>query len=94
MRKAIRTHRTLNPSPKEIFLPPHLDFAVQYQLSRTRQPLYPVLHPNHHMRGPHASFFIFFTSPPSLSLSPTPASLPLLLRLSPGAPPPAGPSLP
>jgi hypothetical protein len=42
-------------------------FTVQYQLFRTRRPLYLILHTNYHMRAPHA----ILIPPSSLSPSPT-----------------------
>jgi hypothetical protein len=64
---------------KGVFLPRHQTFTVQYQFFHTRQPLYPKLHTNYQLLGPHVTHthtlfpLLFF----HLCLSSLSASLPL-----------------
>jgi hypothetical protein len=52
---------------KENILPDHRNFAVQYQFSRIRHPLYLVLHTNNQLWGPLVSV-LFTPAAPSLSV--------------------------
>jgi hypothetical protein len=61
---------------KGIFLPHHPEFAVQYQFSRTRHPLYFIPYTNQLLRVP---LIFFITQPPSPPMHPLSPSL-LTLR--------------
>jgi hypothetical protein len=49
---------------KGIFLHRHPDFTVKYQFSRTRHPLYLILHTSHQPRDPHVIHLHFYLPPP------------------------------
>jgi hypothetical protein len=75
---------------KGIFLLSHQQFTAQYQFSRTRRPLYLVLHFNHQPRAPHVTDCPFTYSHPTLSYPST-----FLTSLSPTYPRrPCPPALP
>jgi hypothetical protein len=48
---------------KGVFLPRHQTFTVQYQFFHTRQPLYPKLHTNYQLLGPHVTHTHTHSSP-------------------------------